>query len=126
MNKVEVLDLDNTSNIQKGQKGVWEESIPMVKCRSAFGMCTLGEYIYACGGWNEEGHHSRSMERWKPGMRKWEKCGSMKLERSHFGFAVIGGRIVAAGGQDDLCIMTNTVEVCGCILERNRDHVEHC
>jgi hypothetical protein len=55
MREVEVLDLDNVTNLNKGVCGAWEWSPPMAKNRSAFGMAELNGTIYAAGGWDEDG-----------------------------------------------------------------------
>jgi hypothetical protein len=55
MREVEVLDLDNETNIGRGPFGSWEWSPPMAKNRSAFGMAVLNGTIYAAGGWDEKG-----------------------------------------------------------------------
>ena len=81
------------------QTHIWETLAPMSCPRSGVGVCMVGNYIYAIGGYNGMERVS-SGERYDPMTNRWTFIASMPTQRSSLSLVHLDGYIYALGGRN--------------------------
>jgi len=77
----------------------WTSVKPMLTPRREPAVVTLGNYIYAIGGWNGEGN-LKTVERYDVLNDKWEFVASMNYRRYYLKAVVFHKKIYVFGGYD--------------------------
>ena len=76
----------------------WETVASMGTPRQEFCLASLGAYLYAVGGINDNYPYLSTAERYDPNADKWAPVASMGTTRAYFGLSSLGPYLYAAGG----------------------------
>jgi len=107
----------------------WTNVPTMLTSRRRPAVVTLGNYIYAIGGWNDEGERSgngkytETVERYDVLNKKWEFVASMKYERRFPEAVVFDKKIYVFGGFNNYG-ENNYVKIVECFDEETNEWKE--
>jgi Kelch motif len=79
----------------------WSEAAPMLTTRVMGGAASVGNGLFAIGGFNIDGQPIANVERFDAAGNAWSPVASMPAARAGFGAAVVGSNIYVAGGEGD-------------------------
>jgi N-acetylneuraminic acid mutarotase len=78
----------------------WSDGAPIPTPREHLAAVSDGRYVYAVGGRRlSSSKNLATLERYDPVADRWQRLPSMPAPRGGFGAAVVGGNLVAAGGE---------------------------
>jgi Kelch motif len=78
----------------------WSAAAPMGVARDHLGVAAQDSYVYAVGGRPGRANAYRVFERYDPRTDRWERLPPYPIPASGIELLSIGGRLVAAGGED--------------------------
>jgi len=79
----------------------WHDAEPIPTRRDHLAAVSDGRSVFAVGGrFISPGAITAALERFDPAANAWERLPDMPTARGGLGAALVGGRIVAAGGED--------------------------
>jgi non-specific serine/threonine protein kinase len=78
----------------------WSDGAPMPTPREHLAAVSDGRYVYAIGGRRlSSSKNLATLERYDPVADRWQRLPSMPAPRGGFGATVVGGNLIAAGGE---------------------------
>jgi non-specific serine/threonine protein kinase len=78
----------------------WSDGAPIPTPREHLAAVSDGRYVYAIGGRRlSSSKNLATLERYDPVADRWQRLPSMPAPRGGFGAAVVGGNLIAAGGE---------------------------
>ena len=86
---------------RKDADGQWITKAPMPTNRGTLGVATVGDRVYALGGFAGETGRSAANEVYNAFSDAWDAEVDLPVPRSQFGIGVVGGRIYCMGGRQD-------------------------
>uniref|UniRef100_A0A8C5GYG9 Uncharacterized protein n=1 Tax=Gouania willdenowi TaxID=441366 RepID=A0A8C5GYG9_GOUWI len=87
----------------------WQEMSPMQESRSFVSVTELKGYIYAMGGYRDDGTSRRTAERYQPNINQWTFIASMNEGRSYASCTTLNNKIYTCGGWSNYRVL-NTAE----------------
>src|SRR5262245_29256544 len=86
-------DMDDLANATFWNGNAWNEAAPMLTTRVMGGAASVGDGLFAIGGFNIDGLPIADVELFNSLSNSWSPVASMPTTRAGFGAAVIGGAI---------------------------------
>uniref|UniRef100_A0A8C5DNH6 Kelch like family member 10 n=1 Tax=Gouania willdenowi TaxID=441366 RepID=A0A8C5DNH6_GOUWI len=81
----------------------WQEMSPMQESQNFVSVTVLKGYIYAMGGFRDDGTSLRTAERYQPNINQWTFIASMNEERIYASCTTLNNKIYICGGCS-LCV----------------------
>ena len=79
----------------------WSDRAAIPTLRDHLAAASDGRFVYAAGGrYLSPSQRSEAVDRYDPARDAWEKLAPMPTARGGLGLAPLGGRLIAAGGED--------------------------
>ena len=92
-------------------KGIFKEKENMIKERRNHASLRIDNYIYVCGGMDNNSNHMNSCEKYSLQYEKWIKCSNLNIERSHLSLCNMNNKyIYALGGENKTTGFLDTIE----------------
>ena len=92
-------------------KGTFKEKENMIKERRNHSSIRIDNYIYVCGGMDNNSNHINSCEKYSLQYEKWEKCSNLNIERSHLSLCNMNNKYVyALGGENQKTGFLDSIE----------------
>ena len=91
--------------------GIFKEKMNMHKERRNHSSIRVDNYIYVCGGMDDNSNHISSCEKYSLQYEKWTKCSSLNIERSHLSLCNMNNKyIYALGGENKVNGFLDSIE----------------
>ena len=93
------------------KNGIFKEKANMLCERRNHSSIRIGNYIYVCGGMDNNVKHINTCEKFSFQYEKWIKCSSLNIERSHLSLCNMNNKyIYALGGENKISGLLDTIE----------------
>ena len=106
------LKVDHASkNCYFFKNGIFKEKADMLCERRNHCSIRIGNYIYVCGGMDNNVSLMNTCEKYSLQYEKWIKCSALNIERSHLSLCNMNNKyIYALGGENKISGLLDTIE----------------